>query len=79
MTLWPAFAAFQEHELGSISVGKYADFTILNRDIMTVAPEQILGAQVVATYVGGAPVYQAKMAVITSDARSGSTPLAGSA
>jgi predicted amidohydrolase YtcJ len=60
MTLWPAYAAFQENELGSISVGKYADFTILNRDIMTLAPERILGAQVVATYVGGAPVYQAK-------------------
>ena len=60
MTLWPAYAAFQENELGSISVGKYADFTILNRDIMTLAPERILGAQVVATYVGGTPVYQAK-------------------
>jgi predicted amidohydrolase YtcJ len=60
MTLWPAYAAFQENELGSIAVGKYADFTILNRDIMTLAPERILGAQVVATYVGGAAVYQAK-------------------
>ncbi len=64
MTLWPAYAAFQENELGSISVGKYADFTILNRDIMTLAPERILGAQVVATYVGGAPVYQAKSLVL---------------
>ncbi|MEO8879841.1 MAG: amidohydrolase family protein [Gemmatimonadaceae bacterium] len=72
MTLWPAYAAFQENELGSITVGKYADFTVLNRDIMTVAPEQILGAQVVATYVGGKPVYQAKMAVLTSEARDAS-------
>ena len=61
MTLWPAYAAFQESELGSISVGKYADFTILNRDIMRAAPERILGTQVVATYVGGAPVYEAKI------------------
>jgi predicted amidohydrolase YtcJ len=67
MTLWPAYAAFQEKELGSISTGKYADFTILNRDIMTVAPERILGAQVVATYVGGAPVYQAKMVVLKAE------------
>ena len=27
MTIWPAFAAFQEHELGSLTAGKYADFT----------------------------------------------------
>ena len=59
MTLWPAYAAFQENELGSIAVGKYADFTILNRDIMTLPPERILGAQVVATYLGGAAVYRA--------------------
>jgi hypothetical protein len=63
MTLWPAYAAFQENELGSITAGKYADFTILNRDIMTVAPERILGAQVVATYVGGVPVYEEKTSV----------------
>lgn len=67
MTLWPAYAAFQEGELGSITAGKYADFTILTRDIMTVAPERILGAQVVATYVGGQPVYRAKVAVITGE------------
>ena len=60
MTLWPAYAAFQENELGSITAGKYADFTILDRDIMKIAPEKILDAQVVATYVGGTPVYQAK-------------------
>jgi hypothetical protein len=68
MTLWPAFAAYQENELRSISAGKYADFTILDRDIMTAAPEHILGAQVVATYIGGAPVYQAKT---TASAASG--------
>lgn len=59
ITIWPAFAAFQEHELGSITPGKYADFTIIDRDIMTVPAEQILGAHVVATYVGGSAVYQA--------------------
>jgi len=68
MTIWPAYAAFQEKELGSITAGKYADFTILNRDIMTTAPERILGAQVVATYVGGAPVYEWKMGAIKAEA-----------
>src|SRR6185312_15724340 len=68
MTLWPAFAAFQENELGSIVAGKYADFTILDRDIMKIAPEKILSAQVVATYVGGTPVYQAKSTAATTAA-----------
>jgi predicted amidohydrolase YtcJ len=58
MTLWPAYAAFQERELGSLSPGKYADFVILDRDIMTVAPDAILGTQVVATYIGGRAVYE---------------------
>lgn len=57
MTLWPAFAGFQESLLGSIKAGKLADFTVLDRDIMTVPTNQILGASVVATFVGGRRVY----------------------
>jgi predicted amidohydrolase YtcJ len=60
MTIWPAFAAFQERDLGSLSAGKYADFVVLDRDIMTVAPESILGAHVLATYVAGKAVYERK-------------------
>ena len=60
MTIWPAHAAFQENELGSLSPGKYADFVVLDRDIMTVAEESILGTEVVATYLGGRPVYERK-------------------
>ena len=58
MTIWAAYAAFQERDLGSLSPGKYADFVILDRDIMTVAPTDILGTRVVATYIAGKPVYQ---------------------
>jgi hypothetical protein len=58
MTIWPAFAAFQERDLGSLSPGKYADFVVLDRDIMRIAPEEILGAQVLATYLSGRAVYQ---------------------
>jgi predicted amidohydrolase YtcJ len=57
MTSWPAYAAFQEHLLGSLTPGKYADFVILDRDIMTIAAPDILGAQVLATYIGGKAVY----------------------
>ena len=59
MTIWPAFAAFQEKEMGSLTVGKYADFVILDRDIMTVPVEDILGTRVLATYIGGRAVYTA--------------------
>ena len=58
MTIWPAYAAFMESVSGSITAGKYADFTVLDEDIMTVAPENILGTQVVMTILGGAVVYQ---------------------
>jgi predicted amidohydrolase YtcJ len=58
MTIWPAFAGFQEQTMGSLSPGKLADFVILDRDIMTVPVQQILGAAVLATYVGGRAVYQ---------------------
>lgn len=60
MTIWPAYAAFQEKELGSLSPGKYADFVLLDRDIMRVAPEDILGTRVLATYVGGRAIYERK-------------------
>jgi predicted amidohydrolase YtcJ len=60
MTLWPAYAGFQERELGSLSPGKYADFVVLDRDIMRVAPEDILASRVLATYLGGRPVYEVR-------------------
>ena len=60
MTIWPAYAGFQEHVMGSITPGKYADFTVLDRDIMTVPDSDILGTSVVATYIGGKSVYARK-------------------
>jgi predicted amidohydrolase YtcJ len=62
MTVWPAHAAFQDSIMGSITMGKYADFTVLDQDIMTVPAENILHTHVIATYVGGDPVYQAAAA-----------------
>lgn len=58
MTLWPAMAAFQEADLGSLTSGKYADFVILDQDIMAVPDDQILRTQVLATYLGGVAVYE---------------------
>jgi predicted amidohydrolase YtcJ len=53
LTLWPAYAAFQEKERGSIEVGKLADFTVLSADIMQIAAPEILKARVVMTIIGG--------------------------
>lgn len=59
MTLWPAYAAFQEQELGSLTPGKRADFVLLDQDIMRVPHELVLGTGVLATFVGGTRVYDA--------------------
>ncbi|HET7602194.1 MAG TPA: amidohydrolase [Gemmatimonadales bacterium] len=62
MTIWPAHAAFQDSIMGSITTGKYADFTVLSQDIMTAPADEILHTHVVATYLGGEAVYQAPAA-----------------
>jgi hypothetical protein len=58
MTIWPAYAAFQEQTMGSLTPGKFADFVILDRDIMTIPDSEILGTNVLATYIGGRVVYE---------------------
>ena len=58
MTMWPAYAAFMEGESGSLTPGKFADFVVLDRDIMTIAPEEVLGARVLMTVLGGKAVYK---------------------
>ena len=58
-TIWAAYAAFQEDILGSIEVGKLADFTILDHDILTIEPLEILNTKPIYTIVGGEIQYQA--------------------
>ena len=60
MTIWPAYAGFMESLTGSLTAGKYADFVILDQDIMTVPESSILGTGVIATYIGGRAVYERK-------------------
>jgi len=59
MTLWPAYAGFMEEVSGSLTPGKYADFVVLDQDIMTVAVERILDTRVLMTVLGGTVVYRA--------------------
>jgi predicted amidohydrolase YtcJ len=57
-TLWPAFASFEEDELGTIEAGKLADFTVFGADLMTIPAPEILTDPVVLTVVGGEVIYQ---------------------
>lgn len=59
-TLDAAFGAFQEAEKGSIEVGKLADFTVLDQDIMTIPEADILQTRVMHTIVGGEIKYSRK-------------------
>jgi hypothetical protein len=52
-----AYAAFEEKSKGSLEPGKLADFVMLSRDIMTVAPPEIITTRVKMTVVGGDIVY----------------------
>ncbi|VAV96841.1 FIG00481917: hypothetical protein [hydrothermal vent metagenome] len=62
-TLWPAFASFQEDDLGTVETGKRADFSVFDRDLMTVAAKDILQAKVLWTIVDGNDSYKAKVLV----------------
>jgi len=57
-TLDAAFGAFQENVVGSVEVGKYADFTIFSKDIMAIEEAEILDTEVVMTLVEGQVVYE---------------------
>ena len=58
-TISAAYASFQEDSLGTIEVGKRADFTVLDRDIMTADPQDILTAKPLITIVDGIAVFEA--------------------
>jgi hypothetical protein len=52
-----AQAAFQEKDKGSLEPGKLADFIVIDRDVMTCEPKEILGTRVLRTVIGGETVY----------------------
>lgn len=57
-TLSGAFAEFEEGFKGSIEVGKAADFTVFDQNIMEIPEDEILKTKVMMTLVGGKIVYQ---------------------
>jgi predicted amidohydrolase YtcJ len=48
-----AYAAHSENDLGSLEVGKLADMVLVDKDVMTVDPKEILTTRVIATIIGG--------------------------
>jgi len=60
MTIWAAYSNFEEKEKGSLEKGKFADFIILDTDLMKCAENEILKAGVLETYLNGEKVYLKK-------------------
>ena len=58
ITFWPAKGAFEEIVKGSIELNKYADFVILDRDIMTANESEILRTNVIKTISSGEIVFE---------------------
>jgi predicted amidohydrolase YtcJ len=57
MTIWAAYSNFEEKEKGSLEKGKFADFIILDTDLMTCEIADVLKAKVISTYINGEKVY----------------------
>lgn len=57
-TTYAAYAAFEEDKRGSITPGKWADLTILDRDIMVIPEQEILGTRNLMTVIAGEIVYE---------------------
>ncbi|WP_207505505.1 amidohydrolase [Telluribacter humicola] len=58
MTIWAAYANFEEKKRGSIQPGKAADFVILEKDIMKVPEPELRDTKVLRTVLGGETVYR---------------------
>jgi predicted amidohydrolase YtcJ len=57
MTIWAAYSNFEEQEKGSLEAGKYADFVMLDTDLMTCKENAILKTKVLATFINGEKVF----------------------
>ena len=57
-TINNAHLLFLEDQIGSLEVGKLADFVVLDRDLLTCPEDEIREAKVLATYLNGKPLFE---------------------
>ncbi len=57
MTIWAAYAAFEDQYRGSLEVGKDADLVILEKDLLQADEKDLFKIKVLQTIVGGERVY----------------------
>lgn len=57
-TINAAYSRYQEDSLGSLEVGKYGDFIVVNQDPFEVKETELEHIEILATYFGGKPVYE---------------------
>jgi predicted amidohydrolase YtcJ len=60
MTIWAAKSNFEENEKGSLEKGKFADFVILDNDLLKADEKILLNIKVLKTFVGGEKVFERK-------------------
>ena len=58
MTTWAAKSSFEENEKGSLTPGMWADFIILDTDLMTASPKEVLAAKILSTWSAGEKVFE---------------------
>lgn len=57
MTIWAAKAAYEENEKGSLETGKWADFVILDTNLITASPQEVLKTKIESTWINGERVF----------------------
>ena len=57
MTIWAAYANFEDTEKGSIEINKFADFVVLDQDIMEVQIDEVPNIKINGTYINGEKVF----------------------
>ncbi len=58
MTIWAAKSSFEENEKGSLEPGKWADFIILDTDLMIASPTEVLDTKILSTWSAGEMVFE---------------------
>jgi predicted amidohydrolase YtcJ len=56
MTLWPAYAAFLENEMGELAKGKWADFTVYSSNLIALSANQLKDLKPIQLFIAGEKV-----------------------